>query len=36
MVFDVVASSPKAFSEHVRAEVANWARIVKDAGLKME
>jgi tripartite-type tricarboxylate transporter receptor subunit TctC len=36
MGFDVVGSSPKAFAEHVRKEVAIWARIVKDAGLKAE
>lgn len=36
MGFDVVGSSPKAFAAHVRSEVTNWARIVKDAGLKLE
>ncbi|MBA2965029.1 MULTISPECIES: Bug family tripartite tricarboxylate transporter substrate binding protein [Ramlibacter] len=36
MGFDVAASSPQAFAEHVRAELANWSRIVKDAGLKAD
>jgi tripartite-type tricarboxylate transporter receptor subunit TctC len=34
--FEVVGSSPKAFGAHVREELANWARIVKEAGIRPE
>lgn len=33
---DIIASSPEAFGGHLRAELAKWARVVKEAGLKAE
>jgi tripartite-type tricarboxylate transporter receptor subunit TctC len=35
MGFDVVGTSPKEFSTHVRIEVEKWARIVKASGAKL-
>lgn len=33
---DIIASSPEAFGSHLRAELAKWARVVKEGGLKAE
>lgn len=33
---ELVASTPEAFAEHLRAETAKWARVIKAAGLKAE
>lgn len=34
--FDVIASTPDAFAAQVRAEIAKWTKVVKDAGIKPE
>ena len=33
---DIVAGSPEALAQHVRAELALWAKVVKAAGLRVE
>ena len=33
---DVVASSPEHFSEFLKSEVARWAKVVQDAGIKAD
>jgi tripartite-type tricarboxylate transporter receptor subunit TctC len=32
---DVVASTPEEFGERIRAELATWAKVIKDANIKM-
>ena len=34
--FDIVASTPEQFTAQIKAEVAKWTRVVKDAGVKVE
>jgi tripartite-type tricarboxylate transporter receptor subunit TctC len=34
--YDIVASSPRELQAQVRAEVAKWRRVVKEAGIKVE
>jgi tripartite-type tricarboxylate transporter receptor subunit TctC len=34
--FDIVATTPAEFAAQIRAEVAKWTRVVKDAGIKVE
>ena len=36
MGFEVVGTTPKEFSAHVRTEVAKWARVVAESGAKLE
>lgn len=33
---DIVGSSPEAFGEHLRSELAKWGRLVKASGVKVE
>jgi tripartite-type tricarboxylate transporter receptor subunit TctC len=33
---EVIASSPEAFGAFMRTEIAKWAKVVKDNGLKVE
>lgn len=33
---EIVASSPEALSEHVKAEIAKWTPVVEEAGITME
>jgi tripartite-type tricarboxylate transporter receptor subunit TctC len=33
---DVIASTPEEFSQYLRVELAKWAKVVKEAGLKAE
>jgi tripartite-type tricarboxylate transporter receptor subunit TctC len=33
---EIVASTPEEFGKHLRAELAKWAAVVKDSGLKAE
>jgi len=33
---EVVASSPEQFAPFIRAEALKWAKVVKDAGIKVE
>lgn len=33
---EIVASTPEALSEHVRAEIAKWTPVVEEAGITME
>jgi tripartite-type tricarboxylate transporter receptor subunit TctC len=33
---DVVASTPEQFKTFLDAEVARWAKVVKDAGIKAD
>ena len=33
---EIVASTPEEFGRHLRAELAKWAKVVKEAGLKAE
>lgn len=34
--FDIVANSPEEFASFIKAEVAKWAKVVKDAGIKVK
>ena len=34
--FDIVASTPEQFTAQIKAEVAKWTKVVKDAGVKVE
>jgi tripartite-type tricarboxylate transporter receptor subunit TctC len=34
--FDIIASSPKEFAAQIKREVAKWAKVVKEAGIKVE
>jgi tripartite-type tricarboxylate transporter receptor subunit TctC len=34
--FEIVASSPKEFAAQIRAEVAKWTKVVREAGVKVE
>jgi len=36
MGFDILASTPAELSAQVRAEVAKWSKVVKDAGIQVE
>jgi len=36
MEFDVVASSPKQFSDWIRTEITRWGKVIKDTGAKAE
>jgi len=36
MGFDILASTPADLSTQIRAEVAKWSKVVKDAGIKVE
>ena len=36
MGFDILASSPDALAAQIRAEVAKWSKVVKDAGIQVE
>lgn len=36
MGFDILASSPDALASQIRAEVAKWSKVVKDAGIQVE
>lgn len=36
MEFDVVASSPKQFSDWIRTEITRWGQVIKDTGAKAE
>jgi tripartite-type tricarboxylate transporter receptor subunit TctC len=36
MGFDIIANSPDALAAQIRAEVAKWSKVVKDAGIKVE
>jgi tripartite-type tricarboxylate transporter receptor subunit TctC len=31
-----VGSTPEQFGAHIRSEVAKWAKVIKDAGMKIE
>ena len=33
---DIIASAPEEFGKHLRVELAKWAKVVKEAGLKAE
>lgn len=33
---DIIASTPEEFARHLRAELAKWARVVREGGLKFE
>lgn len=33
---DVIASSPAQFGSHLKAELARWAKVVKEAGLRTD
>ena len=33
---DVIASTPDQFTAQIKAEVAKWTKVVKDAGVKVE
>jgi tripartite-type tricarboxylate transporter receptor subunit TctC len=33
---EIIASTPEQFGKHLRAELAKWAKVVKEAGLKAE
>lgn len=35
-LFDVRTSTPEAFSELIRADIAKWSKVVRDANIKME
>lgn len=34
--FEVTSTSPKEFSDYVRSEVTQWAKVIKDANVKLE
>jgi tripartite-type tricarboxylate transporter receptor subunit TctC len=34
--FDIIASSPKEFAAQIKTEVVKWAKVVKEAGIKVE
>jgi tripartite-type tricarboxylate transporter receptor subunit TctC len=34
--FEPETSTPEAFGEYIRAEVAKWAKVVKAAGIRSE
>ena len=36
MGFEVIGTTPDAFSTHIRTEVAKWAKLVKDSGAKLD
>ena len=33
---EIIASTPEEFGKHLRGELAKWAKVVKEAGLKAE
>jgi tripartite-type tricarboxylate transporter receptor subunit TctC len=33
---DIIGDSPEAFAKFIRAESAKWARVVKQAGIKLD
>ena len=33
---DVVATSPAQFASHITAELARWAKVIKEAGLRAD
>jgi tripartite-type tricarboxylate transporter receptor subunit TctC len=34
--FEVVANSPEEFAAQIRAEIPKWAKVIKDAKVKVE
>jgi tripartite-type tricarboxylate transporter receptor subunit TctC len=34
--FDLIGSTPAQFAEHIRAEVAKWSKLVREAGIKAD
>ena len=36
MGFDIIGSTPENFGRHLRAELAKWAKVVRETGLKTE
>jgi len=36
MEFDIVASTPKQFSEWIQAEIPRWGKVIRDTGTKAE
>lgn len=36
MEFDIVASSPRQFSDWIRTEIGRWGKVIKDTGAKAE
>ena len=33
---DIIASSPAEFGAHIKTELARWAKVVKEAGIKAD
>jgi len=33
---DVIASTPEAFAAHIRSELARWAKVIKESGIKAD
>lgn len=36
MEFEVVASSPKQFSDWIRTEIRRWGKVIKETGAKVD
>jgi tripartite-type tricarboxylate transporter receptor subunit TctC len=33
---DVVSNTPEQFSAYIKSEIAKWARMIKDTGIKLD
>ena len=33
---EIIGGTPKEFADHIRREIPKWAKVIKDAGVRLE